>query len=126
MPDLKEADIQSAICDYLDSIDVTEMAEAITLPFRASAVGFRWRVSVAALPVHGGKASRANPLAGHPDIACIVGGKYIAIEVKTATGRMSEKQIAWQIRLIAAGGLHIIARNVDDVRKILAPLVKAA
>jgi hypothetical protein len=52
---------------------------------------------------------------GAPDIICVVGGRYIGIEVKDAKGRLNENQIAFQKRLEAAGGLYLVAYSLDDV-----------
>ena len=54
---------------------------------------------------------------GIPDIICIEKGtgRYCGVEVKTATGKMSEHQLKWKQRIEAAGGRYILARSVDDV-----------
>jgi hypothetical protein len=80
-----------------------------------------WRVSIAALPVNGGKFWRKNPMAGHPDLAGVIaGGRYFAIEVKRP-GKgavLSDVQLAWKRKLEAAGVLYIIATSVQDVKML--------
>lgn len=48
-------------------------------------------------------------------------GRFLAIEVKTKTGRLSDFQREFLERVKAMGGLAIVARSVDDVRAILEP-----
>jgi hypothetical protein len=52
---------------------------------------------------------------GIPDIIGCIDGKFFAIEVKTKVGKMSDYQEAFRRRITEAGGLHIIARSLDDV-----------
>lgn len=61
--------------------------------------------------------SYAKP--GDPDIISCYKGKFIAIEAKTPTGRQSDWQKLRQREIEDAGGIYILARSVDDVKKIL-------
>lgn len=59
-------------------------------------------------------------LKGSADMLGILkGGKFLAIEVKTATGRQSEQQKSFQKMIEAFGGVYILARSVDDVNRRL-------
>jgi hypothetical protein len=80
-----------------------------------------WRVSIAALPVSGGKFRRKNPIAGHPDLAGVIaGGRYFAIEVKRPGkgANLSEAQLSWKRKLEAAGVIYVIATSVQDVKML--------
>lgn len=63
-----------------------------------------------------------RPLSGFSlkGVADILGllpnGKFIAIEVKTATGRQSMEQKMFEQAVIKNNGIYILARDVDDVR----------
>ena len=46
-------------------------------------------------------------------------GKFIAIEVKTAKGRLSQNQKLFLEDVNRNGGVGFVARSVDDVRKEL-------
>jgi len=46
-------------------------------------------------------------------------GNFLAIEVKTPTGRVSEHQRLWLKRVALHGGLSAVVRSVDDVRNAL-------
>lgn len=59
---------------------------------------------------------------GVPDILACVNGKFVAIEVKTPTGRVSPLQEYQINRINNSGGLAAVARSVDDVKKLLAQL----
>lgn len=55
-------------------------------------------------------------VAGTPDIIGVCeGGRFLAIEVKTAEGRVSKEQAAFLRQVTDAGGLAFVARSLDDV-----------
>lgn len=59
-------------------------------------------------------------LKGSADILGIMrGGRFLAIEVKTATGRQSEHQKNFQNMIESFGGVYILARSVEDVKRRL-------
>ena len=41
-------------------------------------------------------------------------GRFLAVEVKTTPGRLSNDQRAFLMAVVAAGGIGICARSVDD------------
>jgi len=56
---------------------------------------------------------------GCPDIVvCSKGGKFIGLEVKTATGRPSQSQKVAEQEIEGAGGEYHIVRSVGDVKEI--------
>jgi hypothetical protein len=58
---------------------------------------------------------------GMPDIGgVLIDGRSLGIEVKTATGRQSSEQIAYQKMMTKFGGLYIVARSADDALNQLA------
>ena len=52
---------------------------------------------------------------GVPDRIAVKDGIFYGIEVKTPKGRLSEHQKAFRDRVVAAGGVYIEARSVEDV-----------
>ncbi len=56
---------------------------------------------------------------GVSDILGIWKGKFLAIEVKTKTGRISPEQAAFLQRVINHGGIAFVARSVEDVERHL-------
>jgi hypothetical protein len=46
--------------------------------------------------------------------------RFVSIEVKTPTGRLSPEQETWQAAVQKAGGIAVVARSVEDVRFLLA------
>lgn len=52
---------------------------------------------------------------GTPDILACVDGRFVAIEVKTPTGRLTKLQKYHIDRIIEAGGVAFVATSVDDV-----------
>ncbi|QHJ84041.1 MAG: hypothetical protein [Caudoviricetes sp.] len=93
-----ESDIQSLILIY-----VTSLPESFA---------FRMNTGVSN---NDGRFTRYG-IPGQPDIFMIYRGRFIGVEVKTKTGRQSEKQKQWQRNCERAGGIYILARSVDDVR----------
>jgi len=58
-----------------------------------------------------------NRTKGVSDIIACHRGRFIAIEVKSASGRMSDDQIRWQVEAQQAGALTLVARSVQDVHR---------
>lgn len=54
-------------------------------------------------------------LRGVSDILGIWQGKFLAIEVKTKTGRVSPEQAAYLDTVNAKGGIGLVARSLDEV-----------
>lgn len=75
---------------------------------RLSAEGGFW------FKVHGG----AFQLAGIPDILGCWKGQFVAIEVKTETGKPTKLQLYRIEQILAAGGRAGIARNVEEALRI--------
>lgn len=78
-----------------------------------------WRSAVGNGWVRTGNGFRPMRFGGIPGQADIIGcwrGRFIAIEVKTKDRRSkkSAEQEAWGNAIIAAGGLYIVARSVDE------------
>lgn len=58
---------------------------------------------------------------GTPDmIACLVGGRFAAIEAKTDEGDLSEAQREFLTRVSCAGGLPLIVRHAEELAMNLA------
>ena len=56
--------------------------------------------------------------AGTPDILTCVGGHFVGIEVKRKTGGVVSPLQKFKIREIQnAGGIALVARSVEDVKK---------
>lgn len=53
-------------------------------------------------------------------VICMPGmGRFVALELKAANGVQSEAQKQFQARVIALGGIYILARSVDELRAAL-------
>lgn len=74
-----------------------------------------WRNNVGAARAPGGGLVRFG-LPGSADILGFLhpSGRFLAVEVKSATGRLSPKQQVFRRVVEAGGGLFIVARTVDD------------
>lgn len=56
---------------------------------------------------------------GIPDIICCHKGLFYGIECKVGYNKMSDVQEAHRDMIIKAGGTHICAYNLDDVKNII-------
>lgn len=56
---------------------------------------------------------------GIPDILICLNGKFIGIELKTHTGRISKAQEYIKSKIESAGGKVFIVRSVDELKKII-------
>ena len=84
-----------------------------------------WRMTMGPVLKKGGTWAQ-NPLKGFPDIAGVLQkkhpGKFWALELKTATGRLSLEQSAWLVRLKAAGAEAAVVTNLMEVSKFFRAL----
>lgn len=57
---------------------------------------------------------------GAPDlIGLLRGGRFLGVECKAERGRQSPAQVAFQKMIEAMGGVYILARSAEDVRRQL-------
>lgn len=83
-----------------------------------------WRHNVGAAIDRTGRRIKFG-VAGQADLLGTVRGRFVAIETKTAIGRVSQEQREWGARVTAAGGLYIVARNLDDAMNPVMELLGA-
>ncbi len=106
-----ESGIQTAIIQFLDA--------ALPPSCRAFAVpngGNRDKITGAILKREGVKA-------GVPDIVIVRNGGAVAfLEVKTASGRLSNSQVEWRDWCGVNSVPHAVVRNVNDVEAFLRDL----
>lgn len=55
---------------------------------------------------------------GCPDILCCISGRFIGLEIKTRTGRLSEHQKDFHKDIVAHHGLVYVVRSVDELEGI--------
>jgi len=92
---MKEKDITAAIMRYLKTVP-----------------------GCFAFKTHGGLYGTA----GLPDIICCIGGRFVGLEVKTPTGRLTKLQSVTLQRINAAKGNAFKVQCVEDVRKFIESL----
>ena len=71
-----------------------------------------WRNNTGALRDVNGRLVRFGAK-GSPDVLVIANGRFIGIELKTRTGRQHPDQVTWQRACEAAGGVYVLARDVE-------------
>lgn len=72
-----------------------------------------WRHNVGAAVDRTGRTLRFGRV-GQSDLLGLVRGRFVAIEVKTETGRVTAEQREWGARVERAGGVYIVARCLED------------
>ena len=68
-------------------------------------------------PLHAGLCVGSSDLIGYRQVDGVA--QFVALEVKSATGRATKEQVQFLDHIQAAGGLAGIARSVDDAAAIL-------
>jgi predicted RNA-binding protein len=77
---------------------------------------FCFRVNVQGVPLHDGSGRfRPSPHRGVADLICSVKGHFLAIEVKSKSGKQSAYQKTFQEYVEKSGGHYIIARDLVTV-----------
>ncbi len=77
-----------------------------------------WRCNNGAVKI-GERFLRFSPN-GIPDILGFVsGGRFLAIEVKSKSGKLSKEQKEWRDRMESYGCIYILARSIEDVINVL-------
>ncbi len=57
-------------------------------------------------------------------IGLIVGsGRFLGVEIKTATGRQSDEQKAWQRTIQSYGGIAVVLRSVAEAEEFLRSII---
>lgn len=74
-----------------------------------------WRIQPGGLADATGRPIRTAPI-GIADLCGILApsGRWIALEVKTATGRVTPEQTRWGELLTSMGGVYAVVRSVED------------
>jgi hypothetical protein len=55
---------------------------------------------------------------GVPDIILVLSGQFVGLEVKTATGRVSPDQLAFEQDCQKYGARYHVVRSIDDVVRL--------
>ena len=104
---VKETDIQSSICEYLD-IKRRCFFRLNNIPSfnRLEGGGFTMR-----------RLPKFTPR-GLPDIIVVAGGSFIGLEVKSDIGKQSPDQKLFQKNVESHGGKYFVVRSIEDVQAI--------
>jgi len=95
---MKEQDIQRSILDFLKWKKI-----------------FCWKNNTAGIYKKATGHYIPSGAVGSADIFAISKGTFYAIEVKTTTGKQSEKQKEFQENVEKAGGIYILAKSIEDL-----------
>jgi hypothetical protein len=78
-----------------------------------------WRNNVG-IAEHRGQRVRYGLAVGSADLVGCLDGRFVALEVKTATGRAAPEQKLWLDLVRRYGGFAAIVRSVDEARAAVA------
>ena len=84
--------------------------------------GMFWQNDTGAAKSMDGKRVIRFGCPGSPDILGCLDGRWIGIEVKTATGKQRDTQRNFQRAIEACGGLYAVARSAEQAVEILRAL----
>jgi len=101
-----ESGIQSAICDYLAYRKVFFWRQNTAPAVNKSKDGWSFR----RMPKHSRR--------GVPDIIIVKEGRFIGLEVKRLRTCQSPEQKAFEVDIVAAGGLYRVVRSIEDVQRL--------
>ena len=104
---IPESIIQKSCLDWLKYLQKTQDI----VFFRANSGAFK--------TIQGRYVKTGTP--GLSDICVIKDAVFYGVEIKTATGRMSQSQKDFRARLELAGGIYVLCRSVGDL-KLVFPL----
>ena len=77
--------------------------------------GVAWRINNVAVVMPDGTRRAGGMVRGIADIHACINGLHISIEVKIGKDKQSPEQIAMQQSIVKAGGLYLVAKNLDMV-----------
>lgn len=77
-----------------------------------------WRNNCGVAEINGARIRYGVGNPGGADLIGLYRGKFLAIEIKTPTGRQSVAQKMFADVVVANGGRYLILRSVDDVAGI--------
>ena len=100
----KESDIQKAISDWL------QYSKALVVKIN----------NVGIMKVDGSYIPPRQK--GISDLIVCYKGRFIALEVKTSKGKLSEPQAEFLAEVVAKGGIGEVVRSIDDVERVIREL----
>jgi hypothetical protein len=103
---------------------MTESAlqDRIRLVLGADPAGVWWRNNIGVAELRGHKVRFGVGGPGGADLIGLFRGAFVAVEVKTPTGRQSEDQRIYQRLVESKQGIYVIVRSEDDARDLLSML----
>jgi hypothetical protein len=81
---------------------------------------FCWNNPTGAVQIKPGRFMRFGKVGSADIVGILPGGRFLAVEVKTDKGRLSDEQAEFIADIRRLGGLAVIARSTLDVEKVLA------
>lgn len=99
-----------------------QLMDAVRLVLGSEPAGCWWRNNIGTAQLHGHTVRFGVGNPGGADLIGVYRGRFVAVEIKTATGRQSPEQRQWQQLVESKGGLYVLNRSVDDARELLARL----
>jgi hypothetical protein len=96
---------------------VSAILDVISIKYRATVYAYRNNTGATATP-SGGFVRYGHK--GSADIIGVVkGGKFLALECKTASGKPTPHQLEWLAAISALGGVAAIVRSVDEACAVI-------
>lgn len=100
----------------------SQLQDRVRLILGADPAGVWWRNNTGVAEIRGHRVRYGVGNPGGADLIGLFRGVFVAVEIKTPTGRQSPDQIKWQRLVESKGGLYVIVRSEQDARDLLADL----
>lgn len=99
-----------------------QLQDRVRLVLGADRAGVWWRNNVGLATTDRGVKITFGLFKGSADLIGLFRGRFVAVEIKTETGRQSPEQVQWQGVVEDHGGIYVVVRSEDDARELLADL----
>ena len=97
-----------------------QIQDAVRLILGVDLAGCFWRNNVGSAVTPDGRHVKygvGNP--GGADLIGVYRGRFVAVEIKTPTGRQNPDQVRYQQLVEGKGGIYAVVRSEQDARDLL-------
>jgi hypothetical protein len=103
-------------------VSEAQIQDDVRLILGADPAGVWWRNNVGVAETVRGNKIKFGLFPGSADLVGLFRGRFVAVELKTPSGRQSKEQRLWQKCVEDHGGIYALVRSTDDAHALLAEL----
>lgn len=98
----------------------SQLQDAIRLALGRMPDLVAWRNNIGHAVMHGHRVTFGVGGPGGADLIGMLGGRFLAIEVKSPTGRQSAEQRLFEGLVKSKGGIYLMPHSVDEALELVA------